>query len=429
MRMASIVATLTVAVAALLGGAAMRPASVSAAAYCTDYPELCTTYDVYISGDGTGVVTTADGFIACSRSGGVTSGTCSHRYPEDGNGAITVALTLTAAPGSYPCYYKGCWNDTYSIERTAASSTGVVSDTDSRFFPEDCNAAPAAWCATVDISIAGPGSASIASTDGLIDCEYATGSKAGACSHEYFVGPELTAPFEWTAVGGAGTRVCITGNPACSDGPKTGGGAITEDYLIRLYTELMQYPVSVNVVGLGAITSQPAGLSCKPSCSTSFDYGTVLHLTAAPATDWTFASWSGACAGQAAACILEIQAASSSTATFRKVGASALPTTPLPTLPPLASSMPAGSEPPGTAQNGSTPEPSAEPGETLAPDGTGTGAGASPVPGDGQPSEQRGPDIMILALAILGGAVIIAIGLAFGLRRRTPGPDPAPPPG
>ena len=60
----------------------------------------------------------------------------------------------------------------------------------------------------------------------------------------------------------------------------------------------------------------PAGIDCGATCQTSFDHGTTVALTAAPAGGSVFAGWSGACSGSATTCTVAITAATSATATF-----------------------------------------------------------------------------------------------------------------
>ncbi len=67
--------------------------------------------------------------------------------------------------------------------------------------------------------------------------------------------------------------------------------------------------------GTGTVTSSPSGVSCGSTCSASFASGTVVTLTAAPASGSTFTGWSGACTGTAS-CTVTMSAARSVTATF-----------------------------------------------------------------------------------------------------------------
>lgn len=65
----------------------------------------------------------------------------------------------------------------------------------------------------------------------------------------------------------------------------------------------------------GTVTSSPAGINCPSTCTASFTAGTVVQLTAAPATGAYFAGWTGACKGFAT-CTVTMSANQSVTATF-----------------------------------------------------------------------------------------------------------------
>src|SRR5262249_9408926 len=62
--------------------------------------------------------------------------------------------------------------------------------------------------------------------------------------------------------------------------------------------------VTVLTTGSGTVISAPAGIMCPGTCTQSYAVGTVLTLTAPPATGSSFSGWSGGgCAG-AAPCVL-----------------------------------------------------------------------------------------------------------------------------
>src|SRR5262249_59231508 len=67
--------------------------------------------------------------------------------------------------------------------------------------------------------------------------------------------------------------------------------------------------------GRGTYTSNPAGITCGSDCSESYAPGTVVTLTAAPATGSTFGGWSGACSGTGA-CSVMLSASTTVTASF-----------------------------------------------------------------------------------------------------------------
>lgn len=84
--------------------------------------------------------------------------------------------------------------------------------------------------------------------------------------------------------------------------------------------------LSVSVVGSGSVTSTPAGITCGAQCSAAFDAGSVVTLSAAPASGFTFVGWGGACAGSGA-CEVTLSAGQRVSAQFNAV----TPTPPTPT--------------------------------------------------------------------------------------------------
>ena len=67
--------------------------------------------------------------------------------------------------------------------------------------------------------------------------------------------------------------------------------------------------------GLGTVSSTPSGITCQPTCSASFNQGTVVTLTASPSAGSAFAGWSGACAGTGP-CVVTLNSPQIVTATF-----------------------------------------------------------------------------------------------------------------
>jgi len=79
----------------------------------------------------------------------------------------------------------------------------------------------------------------------------------------------------------------------------------------------ISYTLTVTVAGTGSgtVTSNPAGISCKPTCNAPFAAGSSVKLTVTPANGSYFAGWSGACKGTGA-CTLTVNSNLSATATF-----------------------------------------------------------------------------------------------------------------
>jgi hypothetical protein len=84
---------------------------------------------------------------------------------------------------------------------------------------------------------------------------------------------------------------------------------------------VFMYPTSPSLTvtragtGSGSVVSNPAGIACPTDCGQTYPSGTVVTLTAAPASGSTFAGWSGACTGTGA-CSVTMSAARTVTATF-----------------------------------------------------------------------------------------------------------------
>jgi hypothetical protein len=65
------------------------------------------------------------------------------------------------------------------------------------------------------------------------------------------------------------------------------------------------------------VTSSPAGISCGSTCSTLFNSGTSVTLTAKAVGKTQFTGWSGACTGTGA-CVVPMDADKAVTATFER---------------------------------------------------------------------------------------------------------------
>jgi hypothetical protein len=72
--------------------------------------------------------------------------------------------------------------------------------------------------------------------------------------------------------------------------------------------------------GGGYVQSTPYLIDCPFACVRSVDPGTVLELTATPSQGFEFASWTGACEGQANPCTATIAKSADVTALFDYVG-------------------------------------------------------------------------------------------------------------
>jgi fibronectin type 3 domain-containing protein len=90
--------------------------------------------------------------------------------------------------------------------------------------------------------------------------------------------------------------------------------------------------------GAGTVTSTPAGITCGADCSEPYVSGTLVTLSATPATGSTFSGWSGGGCSGTAPCSLTGNSAVTITATFATAPTD--PTTP--SVPTVAPSIPTG---------------------------------------------------------------------------------------
>ena len=64
------------------------------------------------------------------------------------------------------------------------------------------------------------------------------------------------------------------------------------------------------------MTSSPAGIDCGATCSSTFNSGTSVTLTALASGSTVFAGWGGACSGIAPTCTLTMDENKAVTAIF-----------------------------------------------------------------------------------------------------------------
>ncbi len=147
---------------------------------------------------------------------------------------------------------------------------------------------------------------------GEVKCD--TGSGPEACKAEYAEGTEVTV----SAVPNPGSQLTsISGTASagsCAASPCT--FTLSADSEVFVKFDLVKHKLTVKKSGEGAVTSEPVGINCGKTCEATYNEGTKVKLTAAPATGWALGEWSGACTGTAATCEVTIAAAAEATATF-----------------------------------------------------------------------------------------------------------------
>ena len=169
----------------------------------------------------------------------------------------------------------------------------------------------------LSVTLAGTGSGTVTSTPPGINCgatcsaNFDPGSQvtltASASSGSFFAG--------WSGGGCTGTSTCVT----------TVNGAET---VTATFTEIT-YTLSVTESGTGAghVTSSPSGINCSPTsnqCSSSFNSGSMVTLTASASSGSSFAGWSGGGCGGTEPCQVTLSANTKVTATFTLIPTSTL---------------------------------------------------------------------------------------------------------
>ena len=90
--------------------------------------------------------------------------------------------------------------------------------------------------------------------------------------------------------------------PACAASQPTCTLTLYDDARVSAVFEYSfpERTLKVSRTGLGAVRSEPAGISCPPACEARFKERTDVRLTASPASGHRFSGWGGRCAASGA---------------------------------------------------------------------------------------------------------------------------------
>ncbi len=238
------------------------------------------------AGDGTGTVTSSPAGISCGSacSASLATGT-------------VVALTAAPASGSSFTGWTGACSGTGACSVTLDAAKTVTATFTLTTAPTY----------TLSVGKVGTGTGTVTSSPAGISC-------GSTCSAGYTSGTvvSLTAAAAAGSTFAGWTGAC-TGTSACSvtlDAAKSVSATFTLN-TVQTYT----LTVGKAGTGSGTVSSSPIGITCGTTCSASFASGTLVALSATPASGSTFAGWSGACSGTGA-CSVTLSAAASVSATF-----------------------------------------------------------------------------------------------------------------
>ncbi len=120
-----------------------------------------------------------------------------------------------------------------------------------------------------------------------------------------------TASHTYTSPGTETVTLAVTD----SDSPLNAGRTGSESIQVSVQAATQTLTVATTGNGSGAVSSNPAGISCGSMCSHAYTTGTSVTLTATPASGSVFSGWSGACSGTGG-CSVTMSQAQSVSATF-----------------------------------------------------------------------------------------------------------------
>ncbi len=252
------------------------PVTVSAVFDLRQYALVVST-----TGSGSGSVASNPAGISCGTD-------CSEAY---GHGTVVV---LTATPNATSTFagWSGACTGTGTCSVTLTAATTVTAQFDLDVY-------------TLTVGRAGNGTGTVASSPAGISC-------GADCSEAYSHGTSITLTATaatgstfggWSGGGCSGTGSCVV----------TLTAATTVTATFTLTTHVLT--VSRAGTGTGAVTSNPAGITCGTDCSQAYTYGTSVTLTAASLPGSAFAGWSGGCSGTGT-CTVTMTTARTITATF-----------------------------------------------------------------------------------------------------------------
>jgi hypothetical protein len=124
----------------------------------------------------------------------------------------------------------------------------------------------------------------------------------------------INATFAPQAAGSLSGTLTVTYTTTGVTGPQTATATLTGTGTGSGTNETLT--VTETGTGTGTVTSAPAGISCKPTCSANFASGTQITLTATPAAGSTFTGWTDATCEGTGTCTFTITAAKTVTANF-----------------------------------------------------------------------------------------------------------------
>ena len=255
-------------------------------------------FELEVEVTGNGKVSANTGAISECRE---SSGVCSDEYLEN----TEVTLTETPDGGNEFLGWTGCNSEpsATTCKVTMDEAKSVEAEFGVEVAPEEFE---------LEVEVTGNGKVS-ANTGAISECR----ESSGVCSDEYLENTEVTL----TETPDGGNE--FLGWTGCNSEPSATTCKVTMDeaksveaeFGVEVAPEEFELSVSKSGTGSGTVTSSPPGINCGATCEDEFVEGTVVHLTATPASGSEFVKWTGACTGSGA-CTVTMTGAKSVGAEF-----------------------------------------------------------------------------------------------------------------
>jgi hypothetical protein len=247
--------------------------------------------------------TTGNGKVTSSPAGTLTSGSSSG---IDCGGAGTICSVGYGSGTVVTLTAQALGTDTFTGWSgggcSGSASTCVVTMNQSRSV-----VAAFTGVTSFPLNVAKAGSGTVNADVGAVSCgATCVGNYASGTLVTLTATPNAGWTFDgWSGEGCSGTGTCaVTMSQARS---------VTATFSEQTYT------LSITVTGNGVVTANAGTISCGNGdtfCSDVYSAGTLVTLTATPATGQTLLTWSGACSGSATTCVVTMDQVRSVTAAF-----------------------------------------------------------------------------------------------------------------
>ncbi|WP_168058585.1 InlB B-repeat-containing protein [Candidatus Manganitrophus noduliformans] len=231
------------------------------------------------TGTGTGAVTSSPAGIDCGTD-------CNASY----NAGTQVTLTVSPNTDSLFTGWSGACSGTVACVVTIDAAKTVT----------------AAFTLKPVLTVTKTGSGTVTSDPAGISCGTDCSQSFGNFTTQVTLTAAPDANFDFTGWSGCNS----TNGTSCSV-TMSQSKSVTATFTLKTF----RLNVTKTGTGTGTVTSSPTGINCGTDCNQSYDSGTQVTLTAAPATNSTFTGWSGACSGTGN-CIVTIDDAKNVAATF-----------------------------------------------------------------------------------------------------------------